>query len=497
MKKFLFCFFVAMFAASSLLLSCSDESESLMIIPAPQDNGNTGTVFDTGYIVKADTNFIVETINNMTKSGTIKAKGVFNSKLIKDVKSALNNLEDERPNVLVALDLSAVEGLVLADSSFSYCKNLAGIILPNDKTNMTSIGSYAFKDCRSLASVTIPSSVTSIGGSAFSGCTSLCVNYTGTLAQWCNINFSSEIPNVKFCVQGQEIKDLIIPTGLEKINSCLFTGWAGLTSVTIPNSVTSIGGSAFRGCTSLASVTIPSSVTSIGDEAFYGCKNLSVNYAGTLAQWCNIDFSSTIPNEKFCVQGQEIKYLVIPAGLEKINSKTFAGCTGLTSVTIPSSVTSIGDGAFGGCTSLASVTIPNSVTSIGSSAFYGCTSLASVTIPNSVTSIGDGTFYACSKLASVTIPGSVTSIGYRAFNGCTKLANVTIPTSVTKIYWLAFYGCTSLADATFSDANGWYYTENSNFTGGSAIDPDRLANTATAAQYLKSTYCNYDWYKNN
>ena len=38
---------------------------------------------------------------------------------------------------------------------------------------MTSIGEYAFEDCNSLASMTIPDSVTSIGADAFYWCTSV------------------------------------------------------------------------------------------------------------------------------------------------------------------------------------------------------------------------------------------------------------------------------------------------------------------------------------
>lgn len=40
---------------------------------------------------------------------------------------------------------------------------------------MTSIGQYAFSNCRNLTSITIPKGVTSIGDDAFSGCRNLTI----------------------------------------------------------------------------------------------------------------------------------------------------------------------------------------------------------------------------------------------------------------------------------------------------------------------------------
>ena len=65
------------------------------------------------------------------------------------------------------------------------CKNS---VIPADGS-VTSIGYSAFRDCTSLASITIPESVTSIGPYAFSGCTSLAtVYYTGSEEDWAKIS---------------------------------------------------------------------------------------------------------------------------------------------------------------------------------------------------------------------------------------------------------------------------------------------------------------------
>ena len=98
---------------------------------------------------------------------------------------------------------------------------------------VTGIGDYAFYECISLTSVTIPSSVTSIGCGAFECCISLA--------------------------------SVTIPEGVTSIGGGAFSLCRGLTSVTIPDSVTSIGErGAFAGCTSLTSVIIGNSVTRIG-----------------------------------------------------------------------------------------------------------------------------------------------------------------------------------------------------------------------------------------
>ena len=305
--------------------------------------------------------------------------------------------------------------------AFGYCSSLTSITTPD---SVTSIGYDAFSWCNSLTSITIPDSVTSIGWDAFDRCEKLTqINVDTANTVYSSVNgvlFSKDKTELIRYPEGKADTSYAIPNGVTYIGYDAFSCCSSLTSITIPNSVTSIGDYAFSGCISLASITIPDGVTNIGDWAFWDCRSLTS--------------------------------ITIPDSVTRIGDSAFYGCSSLTSITIPNSVTSIGYEAFHSCSSLTSITIPNSVTSIGKSAFESCSSLTSITIPNSVTSIGDYAFYWCSNLTSVTIGNSVTSIGDYAFNGCNSLTSVTIPDSVTSIGKYAFYYCTSLTSTTIPDS---------------------------------------------
>ena len=213
-----------------------------------------------------------------------------------------------------------------------YCNMLQKIEIGN---HITSIDTYAFRNCYSLVSVSIPSSVTSIGDNTFSYCYSL-------------------------------------------------------VSVSIPSSVTSIGNLAFGYCYSLASVSIPSSVTSIGNNILYGCYSLkSISIPSSVTSIGNYMFSN-------CTS---IKSISIPSSVTSIGNYAFQYCYSLELVSIPNGITNIGDRVFCDCYSLKSISIPSSVTSIGDYAFFRCYALSSISIPSSVTGIGNYAFQDCQGMA--------------------------------------------------------------------------------------------------
>lgn len=364
----------------------------------------------------------------------------------------------------------------IAKESFKNCSTLTSLHIP---TSIKFIGDYAFAGCENLTSVVIPSSVTSIGFQPFNGTklTSVTIEIND-LSSWCsNPLFSSLLIGCSssdtryLSMNNKIIHELVIPDDVTSIKDAAFSHCCTLTSVTIPNSVTSIEDEAFSYCGDLTSVTIPNSVISIGNKAFSHCSSLN---------------SATIPNSVKSIGEGAFEYcrnlesIAISNGVTSIGFGAFANCSNLTSVSLPNSITSIDDATFDECRSLTSVTIPNSVTSIGYRAFYGCSNLTSMTIPNSVKSIGSYAFYNCTRLKNVTIeivdlaswctkpsllsrfsctinfsmngkaildlsiPDNVKSISNNAFKACKDLVSLTIPNSVKSIGKSAFQDCISL-----------------------------------------------------
>lgn len=411
----------------------SSVTESNIVIPATYNGLKVtevadGAFKDNSLIIKVTIGDNVETIGNEAFSGcvslteavigdgvtTVGYDAFFGCRLLAKVTVG-NSIKD--------MNVSVFEG----------CRSLKSVSLPD---GLTSIGYATFSGCTSLESVSLPASLTNIGEMAFYNATSLTeIKYRGDIAGWCGVEGTARI--IKLVYVGDEklseITKITVPDGVGKIAAGAFSGLSALESVSIGKDVKFIGGSAFSGCKaltsvnmsagvteigpyafsecdSLESIVLPSKITVIGEWTFFGCKALKsvtlpagltgieerafgdcdsiaeIKYEGDIEDWCKIygldninGFDYITDYEiKLFIGGEEIKDLIIPAGVGTIADSAFRGCA-LESVVIENGVTKIGNEAFSGCKSLSVIEIPESVTSLGYSAFKSCTSLVSIT----------------------------------------------------------------------------------------------------------------------
>lgn len=382
---------------------------------------------------------------------------------------------------------------------------------------VTAIGVYAFNPSRTttkVSSVFIPATVTSIGRFAFRCCKFLATVTFAEGSQLKSIGVSAFSGTTPAHPRFTEIQ---IPDSVETIGTNAFHNCQDLESITLPASLKTIESSAFGYCRNLSEIRLPTSLTTIEISVFDGCSSLeTVFYDGSLAQWSQIntsngflgDSSPSLVTGDYTAQFISVKddpFAYPPPKTVTITKYTGKESTVILPSTISSwPVTKIGEDAFQDNTTITSVTIPDSVTEIGSNAFAGCTNLTSVhyagdwsnltiqsgnpavqdaaneqlfdfdftpdntaaivtnykykgtaadvTIPSRykgkpVTAINNAVF-PNSAVTSVTIPDSVTAIPDAAFANCSQLTNISIPNSVTYIGYSAFSSCTSLKSVT-------------------------------------------------
>ncbi len=166
-----------------------------------------------------------------------------------------------------------------------------------------------------------------------------------------------------------------------------------LTGILIPEGVKKLSTGVFSGCEYLSSVELPRSLESIGRQVFTDCISLD--------------------------------RVELPENLTTLEYGVFLGCESLFRVILPETLTVIGEKAFSDCKSLKLIEFPKSLSEIGNEAFSGCSSLTSVVLSDLET-IGNRAFSDCEKLSVFALSDAVT-LGEDLFDG----TDITIYTTMT------------------------------------------------------------------
>ena len=396
-------------------------------------------------------------------------------------------------------------------------RDVKNVIIPS---SVKRIGSFAFDECQHLKSIEFSedSELKSIDKLAFFHSTIESISIPEKVEElkegWCccvpklnrisisslNSRFSFHNSNMILGKSNEkvvdydvivfacrDIKNAIIPSKIERINSFAFDGCDNLKTIEFSENseLVSIGQGAFS-CSSLEKISIPNHVKCINEETFSVCKHLkkvefsedseliSINANAFICSsvehislpslvnelkegWCSctsklnkislssknknfsfvdnehkmIAFKSDQNNENYDVLSfacRNIKKAKIPSNIKKINSFSFSRCMNLKTIELSedSELFVINERAFSG-SSIKNILIPKSVNKIGEFAFCGCNNLQTIEFSQNskLCTIDEGAF-CYSSLKRISIPKNVNKISNAAFTNCCSLETVEI-----------------------------------------------------------------------
>lgn len=359
--------------------------------------------------------------------------------------------------------------------SIGTCKS-ENIVIPSEYEGapVTAILDGAFKNCKNIKSVEVPSSVTKIGNGAFAGCAKLeklvlpfvggKLNTDGVASKSTLFGYifgeekADGCYGVKQYITKSEGYTVYIPSSLKIVRienaSTLpygtFYGVKSLTSLEIGGDIPVISNRAFYGCTSLAELYLPESIMEIEGYAFGNCSALKtapdMSLVEALGEYAFYGCSS-------------LESIELARGIYTIGTYAFYKCAALTSIILPDSVRNIESYAFAACSKLESITLGDNIISIGEGAFTKCTALKTIDIPSSVETLEDSVFSGCTALTSVSLSSGIKGLGDELFYGCSGLQTIVIPASVTEFGKDIFVGCTSLSELQIDENNPAYSFE--------------------------------------
>ncbi|MCH5235172.1 MAG: leucine-rich repeat protein [Muribaculaceae bacterium] len=335
---------------------------------------------------------------------------------VEEIKTLAFNECSSLSSIILPDGLKEIE-----DYAFQRCNSLSHVVLPD---GLVSLGNRVFQDCSSLTSIEFPATIKNIGQAIFLNNPPSEI-YLHNIAEWCSINTETPVFNnvSRVFLNGEEIKQLNIPSGVSIINYNTFSDLQCVNSVSFPKSLKQING-----------------------MAFYNCKFNKITVE-SLDDWFNVDFladpyiSIFLNNAELYENNQLITELDFPDNVSRLTHYLFAGISSIKSLRFNDNLSSIGPYSFYGCKGLQSLELPGNLASLGAGSFANCDNLYSLSIQrgDNILKITNAAFNG-TPIKELILDKNVSSDG---LSDLTSLKSVTIGENVTD--------CTALKWNAYSD----------------------------------------------
>lgn len=304
---------------------------------------------------------------------------------LQDGEAIVLNYTNDLPAAMVIADKVEIEGVELTvveitDGLFVYntvrTNEITSVKLPS---GLKRIGRYAFENCKNLETVTgIPTTLEYMGGRVFNG------------TKWIN---SLEGEGVylfggwAIAHRGVVPQSLTMPEETIGVTDGFLkrgptSGYYNLKTLVLNEGLKQITYDAFDNSYNLSKVTLPASLEYLDPEGFSGCgiKEYevaagSMYYSAVDGILFNLDKTELVAYPPY----KEGDSYIVPDGVTDLLGFAFYG-TGLKSLVLPEGVQVIESQAIREMRNLEILILPSTITKMGMGTFYGCKKLKTVVL---------------------------------------------------------------------------------------------------------------------
>lgn len=224
---------------------------------------------------------------------------------------------------------------------------------------------------------------------------------------------------------------VVVPEGVTELAPCLFWDNQVIEEVILPDTLVNISGDTFYNSSNLRKVNIPKNVKFMGNNPFAGCPNIEVinespyfNFVDGILY--NRDFTRLI---YYPISKKDDRY-EIKEGCRILGKHSFYLCDNLKEVVIPSSIIKLENNPFSGCTKINLVN-KSDYYHIDDSVIYdkdyssviGCLNSINTDclVLKDVKRICRNSFWNCKGSRKIVLPKTLESIGYNPFVSCSNI----------------------------------------------------------------------------
>lgn len=227
-------------------------------------------------------------------------------------------------------------------------------------------------------------------------------------------------------------KVVVVPNGIEELESSSFWDNQFIEEVVLPDSLTNMGGDTFYNCKNLKKINIPKNVNLMGNNPFAGCPLVEVKNESPFFIYEN-DALYTKDKETmiYCsIKGEEDTFIV-PDTVKVICKHTFFLCDRFKKIVLPESLEKMENNPFSGCSKLElenhskAYFIKDDVIYNGfkTSVIGTLNKIASerLVLLEGIKTINRNSFWNCKGIKTIVFPESLVDIGYNPFVGCSNI----------------------------------------------------------------------------